>query len=68
MGTPCFEAMESDFFLEQIDTADRLFVGSADDLNSEALAEKEKEAFEMGVRLVDKIRASRSNKDLSLAS
>ena len=68
MGSPCFEAMESDFSLEQIETADRLFVGSAEDLNSEALAEKEKEAFELGVRLVDAINASRSNKDLSLAS
>ena len=68
MGTPCFEAMESDFALEQIETADRLFVGSAEDLSSEALAEKEKEAFELGVRLVDSINASRSNKDLSLAS
>ena len=68
MGTPCFEAMESDFFLEQIETADRLFVGSAEDLNNERLAEKEKEAFELGVRLVDAINASRSSKDLNLAS
>jgi multimeric flavodoxin WrbA len=67
MGTPCFEAMESDFFIEQIDTVDRFFVGSADDLTSEILAVKEKEAFEMGVRLVDAIRASR-NADLSIAS
>jgi multimeric flavodoxin WrbA len=67
MGTPCFEAMESDFFIEQIDTVDRFFVGSADDLTSEILAVKEKEAFELGVRLVDAIRAAR-NSDLSLAS
>ena len=67
MGTPCFEAMESDFFIEQIDTVDRFFVGSADDLTSEILAVKEKESFELGVRLVDAIRASR-NSDLSLAS
>ena len=67
MGTPCFEAMESDFALEQIETADRLFVGSAEDLNSERLAEKEKKAFELGVRLVDAINACRS-KDVNLAS
>ena len=40
MGSPCFEAMESDFFIEQIDTVDRLFVGSADDMTSEILALK----------------------------
>jgi FMN-dependent NADH-azoreductase len=67
MGIPCFEALESDFFLEQIDTVDRLFVGSAEDLNGEAPAAKEKEAFELGVRLVDAIRAVR-NSDLNLAS
>jgi multimeric flavodoxin WrbA len=67
MGTPCFEAMESDFFIEQVDTVDRFFVGSADDLTSEILAVKEKEAFALGVRLVDAIRVSR-NSDLSLAS
>ena len=42
MGTPCFEAMESDFFIEQIETVNRFFVGSADDLASETLAEKKK--------------------------
>ncbi len=67
MGTPCFEAMESDFFIEQIDTVDRFFVGSADGLTGETRAVKEKEAFELGVRLVDAIRAAR-NSDLSLAS
>ena len=43
------------------------FVGSADDLTSETLAVKEKEAFGVGARLVDAIRAAR-NSDLSLAS
>ena len=67
MGTPCFEAMESDFFIEQIETVDRLFVGSAENLSSETLAVKAKEAFELGVRLVDAIRAA-GNSDLNLAS
>ena len=61
------ESPKALFFIEQIDTVDRLFVGSADDLNSETLPEKEKEAFKLGVRLVDAIRAARS-KDLSMAS
>jgi multimeric flavodoxin WrbA len=61
MGGPCFEAMESDFFIEQIDTVDKLFVGGADNMSPEQTAEKVKQAFDLGMRLVDAISSSRND-------
>jgi len=61
MGGPCFEAMESDFFIEQIDTVDKLFAGGADNMSPEQTAEKVKEAFDLGMRLVDVISSSRND-------
>ena len=61
MGGPCFEAMESDFFIEQIDTVDKLFVGGVDNISPERTAEKVKEAFALGIRLVDAISSSRND-------
>jgi multimeric flavodoxin WrbA len=67
MGGPCFEAMESDFFIEQIDTVDKLFVGGVDNMRREQTAEKVKEAFDLGVHLVDEIINSR-NEVVTMAS
>ena len=67
MGDPCFEAMESDFLIEQIDTVDKLFVGGADNISPEQIAAKEKEAFDLGVHLVDAITSSR-NEVVTIAS
>ena len=67
MGGPCFEAMESDFFIEQIDTVDKLFVGGVDNISPEQTAEKVKEAFALGIHLVDEITKSR-NDVLTIAS
>ena len=61
MGGPCFEAMESDFFIEQIDTVDKLFVGGVDSISPEQTAAKVKEAFSLGSRLVDEIRNCRKD-------
>ena len=67
MGDPCFEAMESDFLIEQIDTVDKLFVGGADNISPEQIAAKEKEAFDLGIHLVDAITSSR-NEVVTIAS
>lgn len=61
MGGPCFEAMESDFFIEQIDTVDKLFIGGVDSISPEQIAAKVKEAFSLGMRLVDAIRNCRKD-------
>ena len=61
MGGPCFEAMESDFFIEQIDTVDKLFIGGVDSISPEQIAAKVKEAFSLGIRLVDEIRNCRKD-------
>lgn len=67
MGGPCFEAMESDFFIEQIDTVDKLFVGGVDSMSPEKTSEKLKEAFALGIHLVDETRNAR-NEGFTMAS
>ena len=61
MGDPCFDAMESDFFIEQIVTVDKLFIGGVDNISREQTAEKLKEAFALGIHLVDEIRKTRND-------
>ena len=48
-------------------TVDKLFVGGVDNMSPEQTAEKVKEAFALGIRLVDEIRKSR-NDVLTIAS
>lgn len=67
MGDPCFEAMESDFLIEQIDTVDKLFVGGVDSITPEETAAKVKAAFGLGVHLVEAISNAR-NKAVPIAS
>jgi multimeric flavodoxin WrbA len=60
MGPPCFDTMESHFFIEEIDTVDRLYVGGVESLSDERLSEKLQEAFMLGVNLVEGIEGARS--------
>jgi hypothetical protein len=59
MGPPCFEAMEYDFMIEQVDIVDKLYVGGAHVISEEVLSRKQDEAFTIGVRLVDEIEKAR---------
>lgn len=59
MGPPCFEALETDLMLEQVDVADKFYVGGAHVMTEERLAEKQEEAFNIGVRLVEAIEKAR---------
>jgi len=59
MGPPCFEALETDLTLEQVDVADKFYVGGAHVMTEERLAEKQDEAFNLGVRLVEEIKKAR---------
>lgn len=59
MGDPCFETIEIDFMLEQVDVADKFYVGGAHVMTKERLEEKKKEAFNIGVRLVEEIEKER---------
>jgi len=59
MGDPCFEIMEAHFMIEQVSTTDRLYVGGVENMPEEVLVEKEKAAFDAGVRLVAEIVKSR---------
>jgi len=59
MGPPCFEAMGADLMLEQVDVADKFYVGGAHVMTEERLAEKQEEAFNIGARLVEEIKKAR---------
>lgn len=59
MGNPCFEALEIDFMIEQVDTVDKLYVGGVENINAERLSAKLDEAFKIGVRLVAEIEKAR---------
>jgi hypothetical protein len=51
--------MEAHFMIEQVSTTDRLYVGGVENMPAEVLAQKEKSAFDAGVRLVAEIEKSR---------
>jgi len=59
MGDPCFEIMEAHFMIEQVSTTDKLYVGGVENMSAEVMAEKDKAAFDAGVRLVAEIEKSR---------
>jgi len=61
MGLPCFEAMESHFFIEEIDTVDRMYVGGVESISDKKLSEKLREAFMLGVCLVEEIERARAS-------
>ena len=62
MGGPCYEAMEAHLMLEQVDTADRLFVGSVETITEEAFLERMNIAYQMGIRLVKEVEKARNTK------
>ncbi|MBN2107656.1 MAG: flavodoxin family protein [Deltaproteobacteria bacterium] len=57
MGDPCFVAMDWHHMLEQVESLDRLYVGSAECISAEEFARREALAFELGGRLVEEIKA-----------
>lgn len=59
MGPPCFEAMESHFFVQEIDTVDMIYVGGVENISKEKVAAKLDEMYSMGARLVDEIEKAR---------
>ena len=61
MGDPAFEAMEGHLIVEQIPTADRLYVGGVENMSDEIFSEKLNESYQLGIRLVEEIeKAQRS--------
>ncbi len=59
MGPPCFEALEYDFMIEQVDIVDKFYVGGAHVMTDEVLSKKLDEAFDIGERLVEAIKEAR---------
>jgi multimeric flavodoxin WrbA len=59
MGDPCFELMEGHFMIEQVETIDKLYVGSVENMPEEMLRENLQHAFRMGETLVERISAER---------
>ena len=57
MGDPCFELMEGHFMIEQIETIDKFYVGSVENMPEETLGEKLQHAYRMGETLVERISA-----------
>jgi multimeric flavodoxin WrbA len=66
MGPPCFEAMEYDLMIEQVEILKRIYVGGAHVMSEERLLEKRDEAFATGVSLVEAIeKAPAEEKEMS---
>ncbi len=59
MGDPCFEACEAHLMIEQVDTVDRIYVGSVESISKEAFDKKLEQSFKAGSRLVEKINKAR---------
>jgi len=55
MGDPCFEAMESHLFIEQVPTVDRFYVGGVENMSDEKFSDRLNKAYQMGIRLVEEI-------------
>ena len=62
MGTPCFEAMEAHFLVEEIDIVDRFYIGGVENISKKRLSEKLREMHTLGVRLIDEIKKARKEK------
>jgi multimeric flavodoxin WrbA len=61
MGDPCFELMEGHFMIEQVETIDKFYVGSVENMPEEILREKLQHAYRMGETLVERIIAEGVN-------
>ncbi|MEI6126752.1 MAG: flavodoxin family protein [Pseudomonadota bacterium] len=59
MGEPCFEAFEGHLMIEMIDSVDRFYVGGVENMGEDTFEKKLREAYQIGIRLVDEIRKSR---------
>jgi multimeric flavodoxin WrbA len=59
MGGPCYEAMEGHLMVEQVDTIDKLYVGSVETITGESFSERMNTAYQMGIRLVKEVEKAR---------
>ncbi len=55
MGDPCYEAVEAHLMLEQVDTVDKLYVGSVETITEKDFSERMNTAYQMGIRLVKEV-------------
>jgi multimeric flavodoxin WrbA len=62
MGGPCYEAMEGHLMIEQVDTVDRLYVGSVETITEEAFSKRMNTAYQMGIRLLAEIEQARKDR------
>jgi len=57
MGDPCFEMLESQLILEQIETIEKLYVGGVENMTEETFKDRLNTAFCAGKTLVERIKA-----------
>jgi multimeric flavodoxin WrbA len=55
MGDPCFELMEGHLMIEQVETIDKFYVGSVENMSEGTLGKKLQQAYRMGATLVEHI-------------
>jgi multimeric flavodoxin WrbA len=65
MGEPCFEMMEGQFRIEQVETIDKFYVGGVENMPEKALRTKLQYAHRMGRTLVDRIAAEDAKKSFN---
>jgi hypothetical protein len=57
MGDPCFEMLESQLLVEQIETVEKQYVGGVENMTEDTFKEKLNTAFFAGKKLVECITA-----------
>lgn len=61
MGDPCFEMLESQLLIEQIETVEKLYVGGVENMTEEMFKGKLRAAFHAGKTLVERITAEKTS-------
>ena len=60
MADPCFEAIEAHLMLEQVDTANEMYVGGIENISQETFSERLNQAFQLGAHIVEEIEKART--------
>ncbi len=61
MGEPCFESFDGHLMIQQVDTVDTFYVGGLEYMTDEIFEKRLDTAYQLGVRLVEKIEKARQH-------
>jgi len=56
MADPCFDALEADLMLEQVEAVQKMYVGGIENIPKERFAERLAEAYQLGIQVAAEIK------------